>query len=532
MPNVRPFSLCLLTLLGAIAVAASTPAAASASERHASATGSGTDCTSAKPCDLTRAVEHAGVEDEVIVAPGTYPLTTTLSTHQKITVRGVPGQARPRLVLGTAGAEVRVLWGSTLRYVALEKPPGTAGSALIVADGAVEQVLAKAGGSSATAEVRNGTIRNSVVVASGPKGSAIGTYANNATFTSTSRNVTAIATGSEGVPITATAVNGGIATVDLVNVIAYRGYGQISIAPFTDSSGAQATITATHTNYQSVNPIGGGAKFVSGPGNKAEEPLFVNAAAGDYRQAPGAYTVDAGLDAPENGATDFDGQPRRIGTTDIGADEFMPAPTVVTGAAGAVTGGSARLTGSVDPRGVATSYHFEYGATSAYGHTTTTTAAGSGSGAVAAAATLAGLRPGTTYRSRLVAAGAGGVVRGAERTFTTTAPAPPAFAGVKPISTRLAYARRSITLRLACPGDAVGRCTGRTRLTARRVVLGRAPFSIAPGGQAKVRVRVTRAGRRLLSRSRRVRGKDVNVARDGIGRARTVTTAVTIRRRR
>ena len=529
MPTLRPFSLCLLTLISTIALTAS----ASASERHASATGSGTGCTSAAPCTLTEAVEHAATGDEVIVRPGTYPLTATLATHQKITVRGVAGRARPRLVFGTAGAELRVLWGSTLRHVAVEKTPGTGGHALFVGDGAVDHVLATASSSSATAEIRNGTLHNSVVVSHAANVSAISTYANNnAIFTNTYRNVTAIATGSNAVPITAGAYNGGIATVDLVNVIAYRGYGQISIAPYTDNSGAQATITATHTNYQSVNPIGGGAKFVSGGGNKAEEPLFVNAAAGDYRQAPGAYTVDAGLDAPENGATDFDGQPRRIGTTDIGADELVPAPAAVTGAAGAVTTGSARLTGSVNPRGVATSYHFEYG-TTAYSRTTGATAAGSGGGAVAAAAALAGLSPGTTYRYRLVAASAGGVVRGAGRTFTTAAtPAPPAFAGVKPVSTRLTYARRKITLRLTCPAGTVDRCTGRTRLAARKVTLGRAPFSIAPGTVAKVNVRVTRAGRRLLGRSRRVRGKDVTVARDGLGRSKRIATAVTIRRRR
>src|SRR5215208_580382 len=91
----------------------------------------------------------------------------------------------------------------------------------------------------------------------------------------------------------------------------------------------------------------------------------------------------------------------------------------------------------------------------------------------------------------------------------TTPPAVPttstpvqSFAGVKLVTRRLTDARRIITVRLSCPAGTVGRCSGRTKLTARRrassrrVTLGRASFSIAAGARAKVRVRVSRAGRR------------------------------------
>jgi hypothetical protein len=44
-------------------------------------------------------------------------------------------------------------------------------------------------------------------------------------------------------------------------------------------------------------------------------------------------------------------------------------------------------------------------------------------------------------------------------------------------------------------------------------------------------VRVSRAGRRLLSTRRRVRGKDANTARDGTGQTKGTVVAVTIRRR-
>jgi hypothetical protein len=117
----------------------------------------------------------------------------------------------------------------------------------------------------------------------------------------------------------------------------------------------------------------------------------------------------------------------------------------------------------------------------------------------------------------------------------------PAFAGVKLVSSKLSFGGRFVTLKLSCPAGTIGRCSGRTKLAARRratsgaastVVLGRAPFSIAAGRQAKVKVRVSRAGRRLLGRVRRLRGTDVNAARDGAGRLKTTVAAVTIRRQR
>ena len=177
------------------------------------------------------------------------------------------------------------------------------------------------------------------------------------------------------------------------------------------------------------------------------------------------------------------------------------------------------------------------------------TAAGSGTTAVATAATVGGLSPATTYHYRIVAANPGGVTDGSDRTFTTTVPPapppatqPPAttppFSGVELASPKLTYAGGAITVRLRCPAGTSGRCSGQTTLTARRrtsprrVSLGRAAFSIAPGSSARVKVRVTRAGRRLFRRASRLRGGAVDFTRDDAGRSKTTKTAVTIGRRR
>ena len=107
-----------------------------------------------------------------------------------------------------------------------------------------------------------------------------------------------------------------------------------------------------------------------------------------------------------------------------GADQSFttPAPPVATtGSASAVLDTSATLGGSVNPNGTATTYHFEYGTTTAYGTNSPAVdaSAGSGTSAVAESANLTGLTPGTIYHFRLVATSAGGTSNGADQTFTT-----------------------------------------------------------------------------------------------------------------
>jgi hypothetical protein len=416
----------------------------------------------------------------------------------------------------------------------------------------VDQVIVEGFGAEVTAEIERGsTIRNSVLLAFGANGSALETASVNYVATSTYRNVTAIATGSGGVAIQARAwgVSGNV-TVNLVNVIAEGGPGGTGLKAHTDSSGGYAMIIANHTSYQGGSKVGSNAAIIDLAGNQSLFPSFVGSAVSDYHQTSASPTLNAGLDNPVNGALDVDGDPRTIGTTDIGADELVVAPAATTGAAGAVTDLSATLGALTPPHGAPTSYRFQLGPTTAYGSTTPSTAAGSGTGTVVAVAALAGLSPARTYHYRLVATNAGGVTNGADRTFTT-ASAPPTqtspdpstrpFAGVTLVSTRLSFGGRSITLKLSCPAGTVDRCSGRGKLTARhrrpgtstgrRVLLGRAGFTIATGNQANVKVRVSRAGRRLLARVRRLRGTETNAARDGAAHSKTTVVAVEIRRR-
>jgi DNA-binding beta-propeller fold protein YncE len=114
------------------------------------------------------------------------------------------------------------------------------------------------------------------------------------------------------------------------------------------------------------------------------------------------------------------------GHTTIGPDsEFTTLPPAVIGAefATQVAPDSARLNATLNPLGTATSYHFEYGTTSAYGESVPVpdASAGEGENSATQSAVIEHLVPSTTYHYRLVAENELGEVEGADRTFTTTA---------------------------------------------------------------------------------------------------------------
>ncbi|MFL5895886.1 MAG: hypothetical protein ACJ76Z_12345 [Thermoleophilaceae bacterium] len=104
----------------------------------------------------------------------------------------------------------------------------------------------------------------------------------------------------------------------------------------------------------------------------------------------------------------------------ITASAHAGVPTATTGGANTITQTSAKLTGSVKPNKENTTWHFEYGPTTAYG--TSTPEQGpvvAGAGNTNVSADVGGLTAGTTYHYRLVATNPSGSVPGKDRTFTT-----------------------------------------------------------------------------------------------------------------
>lgn len=108
--------------------------------------------------------------------------------------------------------------------------------------------------------------------------------------------------------------------------------------------------------------------------------------------------------------------------TSFGGDRSFStslSPAVRTGVAQDVGPTTATPTGSVDPRGRATTWYFEYGTSTRYGSRTSRRSAGSGSGARNVTASLSSLTPGATYHYRVVATSDAGSSRGDDVTFTT-----------------------------------------------------------------------------------------------------------------
>ncbi len=117
------------------------------------------------------------------------------------------------------------------------------------------------------------------------------------------------------------------------------------------------------------------------------------------------------------------------GTT-YGPDETFttaPAPLALTESAQAVGQSIATLPGLVNPQGAATTYHFDWGTSTAYGNQAPMIdgAVGSDSAEHSLAQALTGLTPGATYHYRIVASDcegcASGTTYGSDETFTTLA---------------------------------------------------------------------------------------------------------------
>ena len=100
----------------------------------------------------------------------------------------------------------------------------------------------------------------------------------------------------------------------------------------------------------------------------------------------------------------------------------LGAPIVATGPVdlGSLSVTSARVNGTVNPRGSTTSWWFEYGRTRAYGFRTPSTTA-NGTADIQASALLTGLSPGVRWHYRLVAQSSAGTSTGLDASFGTPA---------------------------------------------------------------------------------------------------------------
>ena len=99
-------------------------------------------------------------------------------------------------------------------------------------------------------------------------------------------------------------------------------------------------------------------------------------------------------------------------------------PIVTTNPATLIASFSAKLNGSLNPHGLPTTFHFEYGTTTSYGLTTPPQSR-SGNTPQNVSANISGLMANRVYHFRIVASNFAGTRFGADRTFTTLSPTGP-----------------------------------------------------------------------------------------------------------
>lgn len=120
-------------------------------------------------------------------------------------------------------------------------------------------------------------------------------------------------------------------------------------------------------------------------------------------------------------------------------------PTVSTTAATSVGINSATLNGTVNPNGVSTDYHFDWGLTTSYGNSTSTASAGSGSAIVAVYSPISSLAANTTYHYRIVAVNSNGTANGTDMTFQTLSPNLTVTPSDRPVSSSAGTTTFSVT---------------------------------------------------------------------------------------
>ena len=100
--------------------------------------------------------------------------------------------------------------------------------------------------------------------------------------------------------------------------------------PGTGASDGPGNIVVSNSNFD-VTGVGratGSQRSPTSAATRPPPPVFVDAANGDYREAAGSPTIDAGI-ADQLGPLDLAGNTRVLGSApDIGAYEFVPPPAV------------------------------------------------------------------------------------------------------------------------------------------------------------------------------------------------------------
>jgi uncharacterized repeat protein (TIGR01451 family) len=182
----------------------------------------------------------------------------------------------------------------------------------------------------------------------------------------------------------------------------------------------------SHGQHVSASPITvSGTATDSGKGGNGIQQVTVNGvrAANDTASGNGTanWSRSVALSPGANTITvvAYDNSTAHNSTTNtftVYYDVTRP-PSVATGLATKVDKNKATLTGLVNPNGLATTYYFEWGPTTAYENVTAAQSAGSGWDTISVTADLTGLIHRMRYHYRLVGVNSAGTTYGEDRSF-------------------------------------------------------------------------------------------------------------------
>ena len=320
-----------LALAVAIAFALATPAAAESATWFAAPDGDGpAPCLASDPCAADDAVGLSPAGSKVALEAGTYGLTGVLQVGEGKHLKGPYSGQPATLFRDSSGIVVRAS-GTGTRITDLDVAQDGHGGGLSTASGATAERIdssASGGGAACLLEI-GGRLRDSLCRNLGNGNGVLMDQDTPGTGSAEIVNVTAVSSGDD---VTAAALMLRAyfgADIDLLatNVIAYAD----GAAPDVVSvalAGWHGDLDLTSSNYDVAAALSPGTVTQAGSGsNETDPPLFADAAAGDFSEAAGSPTIDAGSSPDWLGLLDLDRRARVVGSApDVGALEFVPTP--------------------------------------------------------------------------------------------------------------------------------------------------------------------------------------------------------------
>jgi hypothetical protein len=286
------------------------------------------------------------------------------------------------------------------------------------------------------------------------------------------------------------------------------------LAPSVFTGGSSGVTSSSASLSASVNPNGTGVtgcNFEYGPSASYGADAPCSPVPGQGRTAVLVSATISGLAA--NRTYHYRVRATNAYGTSYGADRTLvlppPPPTVTTGAASAIGHAGATLNAIVDANGSAlTTCAFEFNSSETL--IPCSAMPGPQLGPTDVSANVAGLRSGSTFRYRILAANTGGTSYGRLAEFTTlpTRPRVSATAARLASSRLLASATGTIHVAIRCPNPHT-RCRGTVTLRSSpaaargghggSVIVAAGPFVVPPRRVVAVRLRLEGFGRRLLA---------------------------------